>query len=352
MFKYLSNNIRFFNNTKIYVNCCRYEFIMIKLDLKDRKILYELDLDCRQSNSQIGKKVGLKRDVVSYRINKMQEKGIIKNYWAGIDTFKLGYNVFRIYINFQYVNAEIKKEIIQYFTDYHNSWAVISVKSEIDLAVIIWVRNIFEFYQFWEKTLDKYEDYFAKFSISIYIQGDVYKKSFLLSETEHKSNQELYSVKSTGKFIKIDELDYKLLNELSVNARIPLIELSEKFGNSSQNINYRIKNLMKLGVIKAFRVDLDLSKIGLQRFKVDFYLKDHKMKKPIYDHLRNKPYLEYMNLSIGWADLGPEFVVKDFNELIQIIDEINTKFSGSIKKHSFFITDEVHKLRCIPELKF
>ncbi|MFO7677029.1 MAG: AsnC family protein, partial [Thermoplasmatota archaeon] len=42
----------------------------MKLDLKDRKILYELDLDCRQSNSQIGKKVGLGRDVVSYRINK------------------------------------------------------------------------------------------------------------------------------------------------------------------------------------------------------------------------------------------------------------------------------------------
>ena len=46
---------------------------MTKLDLKDRKILYELDLNCRQSNSQIGKKVGLKRDVVAYRIKKLQD---------------------------------------------------------------------------------------------------------------------------------------------------------------------------------------------------------------------------------------------------------------------------------------
>ena len=38
---------------------------MVDIDLKDRKILYELDLDCRQSNTQIGKKVGLKKDVVS-----------------------------------------------------------------------------------------------------------------------------------------------------------------------------------------------------------------------------------------------------------------------------------------------
>ena len=43
---------------------------MVDLDLKDRKILYELDLNCRQSNAQIGKKVGLSRKVVDYRIKR------------------------------------------------------------------------------------------------------------------------------------------------------------------------------------------------------------------------------------------------------------------------------------------
>ncbi|RLF33122.1 MAG: transcriptional regulator, partial [Thermoplasmata archaeon] len=80
-----------------------------KIDLKDRKILYELDLNCRQSNAQIGKKVGLGRDVVGYRIKKMEDEGIINNYWTFIDTFRLGYNVFRIYINFQYVTPKIKE---------------------------------------------------------------------------------------------------------------------------------------------------------------------------------------------------------------------------------------------------
>jgi Lrp/AsnC family leucine-responsive transcriptional regulator len=78
---------------------------MVTIDLKDRKILYELDLDARQSLTQIGKKVGLKKDVVSYRIKRMQDEGIIKNFWAAIDTFKLGYQVYRIYINFQYVSS-------------------------------------------------------------------------------------------------------------------------------------------------------------------------------------------------------------------------------------------------------
>jgi len=323
---------------------------MYKIDLKDRKILYELDLNCRQSNSQIGKKVGLKRDVIAYRIKRLQDIGIIINYWTLIDTFRLGYNVFRIFINFQYITSKIKEEIIQYFVNYHNSWAVYSIKSEIDLDVIVWVKDIFKFYQFWEKTLDKYEDYFAKYAISIYIHGIVYKKSYLLPNEIDKSKREICEVKCGGKSIEIDEFDYKLLNELAVNARAPLIELAEKFSRSSQTINYRIKNLVKLGVIKAFRIEIDLSKLGIQSYKPDIYLKDHKLKKAVFNYLKDKPYLEYMNFAIGWSDLEPELVVKDFDELLKILDEINLKFSGVIKKQSFFIIEKVHKLRCLPEL--
>ena len=72
---------------------------MLYIDLKDRKILYQLDLNCRQSNTQIGKKVGLSKEVVNYRINRMEKEGIIIRYWTEIDLFKLGYNIFRIYIN-------------------------------------------------------------------------------------------------------------------------------------------------------------------------------------------------------------------------------------------------------------
>ena len=63
---------------------------MEKLDLKDRKILYQLDLNCRQSNTQIGKKVGLSKEVVNYRIKRMQDFGIINNFWTAINSLKLG----------------------------------------------------------------------------------------------------------------------------------------------------------------------------------------------------------------------------------------------------------------------
>jgi len=86
-----------------------------KLDLKDRKILHQLDLNCRQSNTQIGKKIGLKKDVVGYRIKRMEEGGVIKGYWTNIDSYKFGYEVYRYYIVFQNGYMGFEKQMIDYF---------------------------------------------------------------------------------------------------------------------------------------------------------------------------------------------------------------------------------------------
>jgi Lrp/AsnC family leucine-responsive transcriptional regulator len=323
---------------------------MVTIDLKDRKILYELDLDARQSLTQIGKKVGLKKDVVSYRIKRMQDEGIIKNFWAAIDTFKLGYQVYRIYINFQYVSSQIKEKIIQHFINYRNVWAVISLKAEIDLDVIVWVKDIYEFYQFWNTTLDEFEDYFAKYTFSMYVEAFNYKKSYLLPDKSEQGERLLYRTTCSGKPVEIDEIDYKLLDELAINARIPLIDLAERLGCSSQTVNYRLKNLIHNDVINAFRVNIDLSKIGLQHYKLDICLKDHKQRNAIWSYLKEKSYCDTLNVAIGWSDLEFEIIVQNVDHLGRVMDDIYSKYPNAIKKQTFWIAEKFHKERWLPEL--
>ena len=54
----------------------------IKLDEKDKKILYELDKNSRQGISSIAKKVRLSKEVVNYRIKNLEKRKIIKGYYA------------------------------------------------------------------------------------------------------------------------------------------------------------------------------------------------------------------------------------------------------------------------------
>ena len=323
---------------------------MVDIDVKDRKILYQLDLNCRQSNAQIGKKVGLSKQVVDYRIKRMEEEGIITGYWTAINTMKLGYYVYRIYISFQDITSKIKNEIVDYFVKYIDSWCLVSVKGPVDFDVIVWVKDVFEFNQFWDKTMEKYGNYFSQNIISNLTKWTNFSKNMLLENSEIKDLKS-YKVDCSGKPVNIDEIDYKLLNEIVLNARIPIIELAKKLNCSSQTVNYRVKNLIKKDVIKQFRVGIDLSKFNLNNYLIDIYLKEHNKKKDIINYMKTKSFVDcIMDGIIGWADIQIEVFLKNIEHLIKIMGEIDSNFSGAIRKQTYWITTERHKERWLPEM--
>ena len=323
---------------------------MAKIDTKDRKILYELDYNSRESLTQIGKRVGLKKDVVSYRIKRMQDEGVIQCFYTTIDAYKLGYSLFRYYVNYQYVNQGIREKIIEYFTNYKNICTVGEALGKYDLIVVVWVNDIAEFYRFWSKALDEFGDYFEAKLFSVYINGVGFRQSYILHDNykiEDRVDHEYFGV---GKTVQIDETDYHLINELALNARAPLIELAEKFKCSSQTINYRIKRLKKEGLIQSFRVAVNQSLLGFRRIKVDILLRNHGHRLDIINYVKQSPYLLYISTSTGVCDLEFEFVVKDQNQLMNIIEDINKKFPNSIKNYSYYGNINIFKETFLPKL--
>lgn len=324
---------------------------MVDLDLKDRKILYQLDLNCRQSNAQIGKKVGLSRKVVDYRIKRMDEEGIITGFWTAINTFKLGYYVFRIYINFIDVSSKIKKDIVDYFVKNKNAWAVLTSKGPVELDIVLWVNDVYKFNLYWINTLQKYGHYFAKNTISILTTVISCKKSYLLDDD--KSNKLFYKTNCEGNPLTIDKFDYQILDNLALNARISLVDLATDLNSSSQTINNRIKNLVKKDIIQAFRLNINPAKLGLYGCSVDLYLKDQSKRQQILAYLIEIPDIyDIMDMSIGWSDIGFQLFINNINDLTKIIEEIETKFPNSIKRYDYWMEQKCHYERWLPEMKF
>src|SRR3989338_3478074 len=104
------------------------------LDLKDRKILYQLDINARQSASEIGKQVGLSKQVTAYRINKLLETGVIQKFYAVYDTSKLGFTTYKIFLRLQNTNVEKQKEIIEYINNQKNVQFFITADGMFDLV--------------------------------------------------------------------------------------------------------------------------------------------------------------------------------------------------------------------------
>jgi len=91
------------------------------IDKIDQKILLELLRDSRISISLLSKKLKISRDVANYRINKMVENNIIRNFITEIDVEKLGFCSAFFCLN---LKPEIEKEFIDYISSLNfTSWA-------------------------------------------------------------------------------------------------------------------------------------------------------------------------------------------------------------------------------------
>jgi DNA-binding Lrp family transcriptional regulator len=263
-----------------------------------------------------------------------------------IDAYKLGYISIRFYITFQYTNPEIEKEIVNYFIQNKNIYWVASLEGRFDLALILWVKNIHEFYSFWEKTLEKYRDYFEQEVFSLYVELFHYRYSFLLDETV---NRKKFEITGGGSPIEIDDIDGKILQILAPNARLPIIEIANKLHTTSTVVKNHIHKLIRLGIIQGFRTKLDFSKLGMDYYKVDIDLKEYSKNKIIVNYLKQNPNLIYLDKSVGYADVEIEFIVNNLEHLREIMEDVKLKFPNAIKNYKYFSVKKLHKIELMPE---
>src|SRR3989338_3831479 len=126
------------------------------LDVNDRKIIYELDRNSRQSFSSVGKKVRLSKEVVNYRVKRLQELGVLKGFYTVIDLAKLGYDSYRVYFKLTETSPEKQAEIIEHFRAKKGVWWLCSFMGEWDIAFATWARNNYDFGRIWQAVLERY----------------------------------------------------------------------------------------------------------------------------------------------------------------------------------------------------
>ena len=135
------------------------------MDKTDKKLLYELHWNARQSYSQIAKKLGISKQVARYRIEQLRAKGILKSTHAVIDWRKLGYNSLRIYIKWQNISPEEEEEVYAFLRkDPLFMWSV-KFEGEVDIGFYVWVNDIPEFSKKWDAFLKKYRKYMLTYEV-------------------------------------------------------------------------------------------------------------------------------------------------------------------------------------------
>jgi len=317
-------------------------------DLKDKKILYELDLNSRQSFQSIGKKVGLSKNGVKYRIDNFLKKGIIKQFHTVIDVNKIGYTGFRLYVSLKNISPEKEKEIIQYLINQKIVVWIVSIEGEYNLGVLMLTKSIEEIRDFWKKFSLKYINFLGKRLISIVTGVRYFSRSFIRGLK--LNNYEVNFVSGSLKEKNFDKKDLEILKLLASNSRRSIVEISFLLKMNEKTVLSRIRKLEKKKIIIGYKTVFNLEKFGYLYYKINFQLQNVTFKNlsNLKNYIKNHPNIIYEDEILGGEDIEIELQVKDTNQLRQIIEEIKEKFSKIIWGYSILLFYKEHKYLFFP----
>ncbi len=319
------------------------------LDIKDKRILFELDVNARRSDGDIGKKVGLSKEVVNYRMKKLAEMGIIEGYYTMIDFSKLGFINIRVYIKLQEISLEEEKELLSYLVKNKNTFEVIKADGNWDLVFTILVRNLAEFFQIWEQFELKYKRYINDKNVCLFYQYTHYPRNYFID----KPNLEYPGLVTGGSpEIKTDKTDWQILEHLVVNAKISLVDLAKNIKLTPEAVKYRIKQLEKNQIILGYKAKINSSLLGYKFFKIDIEFKNLAIKKKLRQFARQHPNIIAEDIALGGSDYEFDVEARHYEHFINLLTEIREKFKDNIRTIRYYIATKFYKISYLPnELK-
>lgn len=319
----------------------------MELDNLDMKILAYLDNNARTPNTVIAKRLKVNKNVVNYRIRNMEKSELIQGYHTLINSYKLGYQGYRLYVKFQYLTPEKEREILNYFVNEKNTWLVGQSKGSWDLAVLFWVKNQTQLVDTIQKFMDIYRVHIFNHLLVVYYGIGHYRYPFTKKYLKNKSN---FNYLTLGKEVKTDAVDHKLLRFLSTNARASFIQIAKKLKLSPGAVRYRMKNLIQNKIISGFRATIDSKKLGYSLYKININVDDRSIISKIYKFAKEHDNIFYMNNSLGYRDAEVEVQARDSRQFSVVLDELLKEFSGKIKNYDFFVVDKFSKSQYMPDL--
>jgi DNA-binding Lrp family transcriptional regulator len=317
------------------------------LDIKDRKIINELDTNARQSYSQIAKRVGLTKDTVQYRIRKLEKEGVIEGYYTVINTAKLGYAFYRVCLKFRNLSMEKENELIEHLKAHAAVGWISTFNGRWDMIIAIWARDIIDFEDILSRLFNKYEQHIQEKAISTVIYIYHFKNKAITDSKDESGVILGGKIKKTD----INRIDFKILSLLADNARIPLMGIGGKLNLSANAVKSRIRRLLKQGIILGFRAKLNEKILGFYHYKIFLHLQNFtKEKERLLIHLlKNSPYVIYITKAVGIAELEFEILVKKIEEFYNLINNIRCKLGEDVLKgyESVLVYEEKH-IRYLP----
>jgi len=299
------------------------------MDLKDRKLIYLLDLNSRTKEIDLARQLKTSKQVINYRIKRLESEKIIKKFQVVINLDRLGIGVYaNVYFKILGTSKSKEEEIINYLINNDNVGYVALLGGRFDLSIVLVAKNIQQLEENLNKIINKYQEELREHIISLRTFGVKFPKKYLLErgiETKGILTKEI-------SLEKIDEIDKRILNALSQNSRLSIVDISDKLKIPFSTVRTRIKSLENKGVIAGYSILPDLNKLNMSNYKLFIKVKDksEEVYKKLLSFSETHKNVIWFFKTLGDHDYELRIEAESQEKYQEIVKEIRFKFSQII----------------------
>lgn len=307
------------------------------LDLKDKRILSILCKNSRTPSTIIAHTLGYSEEVVTYRLKKMIEQNIITDFFTSIDSTKLGFLKVNIYLEFSSLSKDDEARIVEFFIQHDNISWIISTSGKWDFMIQLYVKSIDNLDAILLATANKFVDLLKSYEVFIITQFHHLAPQYLTQDIILPDLNRLpYEKELEGthsEIVNIDSTDIKILKLLEADARTPVLAISHDLKLSKDAVIYRIKKMIRQGIIQRFLLRLNYHALGYEYHSILLKLKnvDEEKRKTIISFLKNKKEVIAIFVQIGSWNLAVQTIVKNAIELKSFLSELKEAFNKHIE---------------------
>ncbi len=316
------------------------------IDNIDKKILYRLHKNSRSPTSLIAKDTGLTREIVGYRMNKMEEDGVIKGYPA-----KINQSLFcdgTAMVLFKIIRSDEKrfKEILKFIQNHNSVNWMAELSGNADIVCTFVYKNPEDLAETISDIIGFIGSNLKEHRLSLYITEYKFdRKGAIIGKADEKIlNPIIFKGKEK---MELDEDDLIILKELARNSKIKNIELAKKTSLSEDMIRLRIKKMERQGIILGYTITVDLTKLGLEAYEVELQIEQ--MTKEILSKLQYyvhaNPFIVYCSRAVGKYNVIMTVHARNNSHFNEILLDIRSQFGSLLVDYEF-----QHEIREMKEI--
>lgn len=321
----------------------------MKLDHAKRRILLTVQFDSEMHVPEISKRTGIQTHNVHYHLRKLKEAGIIRR-GAYIDLFALGFSEYEILFSVGSASATLRRDLLRFLSTHPRIIWFAELGGRFRYGFTLCAKHVGEALFCLDELEKKFGRILQKKSVSQVVRRSAYKKKYLLNDDDAfasigKAAQSIrlapktldlkdsLDIQHSSKAIKLDQLDWQIISFLFHSDFETHQDIARGLGAPRATVEYRLRNLEKLGAILRHIYFISASKFGMLVFKLLVYSRGIRsdLTRTLSSFVAEEPSIVGFIQCFGTWDYELNAEVHTTEEVVSLSEKLYAKFQDTIQ---------------------